>query len=496
MLKFFMLISGCGMAIGAFAAPLDNRMFSVSSVSGQFVAFERKPSLTAASFPGQKLAPGSQAFVLPLSYPTSATNPASLTLEPASLVVSCERVKGELLKDLGLVDTWESKINVVIDDRLAPDAMPRVAAIHDRHQWSYEVTVPKSLPPQSLIRALVSSMLVEIANRSGSRQTPDVPLWLIEGLSAHIQASGPPLLTPDVGTGIVGDRINIEGQKRIRWLLRDQSPLTFQQLGAADHLDSEADREFFRACSQLFVEELLNLNQGDRKLSSMLAMLGTDHHWQNAFLIAFRMDFGSALDVEKWWCVSCVDFKSAESGQYASTTEVWRRLQETLDVPVEVQLATQRAPSEARITLQDAISNWKPAESDAVVTRAIVRLELQRYRSTDSLRPIIDEYIIALNDYVREEKLLNRANPTLRNNASQLTNLHRNICGTLGRLDAKRDEIRTTMLLARNQAIAPAAPVKNVDSTPRDRISTPRASSNPAPPATAPSLPTPRASTS
>ena len=106
-----------------------------------------------------------------------------------------------------------------------------------------------------------------------------------------------------------------------------------------------------------------------------------------------------------------------------------------------------------------------------VVARAIFRLELQRYRSTDELRPVIDDYILALSDYVKAERDLARPAPTMRNAAGQAAILRREICRKLDTLDARRDEIRATMLLAaKKQKAAEAAnekPIKISSSTRR-----------------------------
>jgi hypothetical protein len=136
-------------------------------------------------------------------------------------------------------------------------------------------------------------------------------------------------------------------------------------------------------------------------------------------------------------------------------------LQETLDVPVEVRLDAARAPSEARITLQEAITKWKTSESDAVVTRAILRLQLQRYRSTDELRPMIDAYITALNQYLESERELGHQNITLKHPTGQLSTYKHDVCKQLDVLDAKRDGMRRTLLLSKNQKARPAANISS-----------------------------------
>jgi len=111
--------------------------------------------------------------------------------------------------------------------------------------------------------------------------------------------------------------------------------------------------------------------------------------------------------------------------------------------------------------LQEAITKWNAADADMVVARAILRLELQRYRSTDALQPIIDAYIMALSSYVRGERDMARKGTAMRNPAAQLASLRHDVCRKLDDLDAKRDEIRSTMLLSKNQKVPEPVKIAN-----------------------------------
>ena len=457
----FLLVTA-GMAAGSPGAPVESHVISVRSVSGQFIAYERLPaSYNGASIPATMTASGSTAFVLPPRLSPATAHADRLTLEPALLVVSCERIKAALRQELGMTDVGGARVELLIDRNLGPEAMSKLGAVRGRREWSYELDLPKTIRPQALVRALVGAVLMEIANRSAGGQSAELPLWLLEGMAAHLEANNPPTLLLQPGTESASDHITIEGQTIVRQMLRGRAPLTFQQLSWPDALDTDANRAFFRACSQLFVEELLGLKDGASRLRNMVWQLGRDRNWQTAFLTAYHADFASLLDVEKWWSVACVDFQCADSGQFASTREVWRRLQETLDVPVEVRLDARRLPAEARLTLQEAIRKWPAADSEAIVTRAIVRLELQRYRSTDELRPMIDAYIAALSHYLEDQRVLEHKGPTLRNPAGQLAALRHDICQKLDVLDARREEMRATLLLSKNTKTRPAVNTSN-----------------------------------
>ncbi len=311
--------------------------------------------------------------------------------------------------------------------------------------------MPKTIQPQSLVRVLVGALLLEEANRAGGAQSAEVPLWLVEGFSAHLLANSLPTFLLQPGQRHPDDRFVLEGQTRIRRLLRDRAPLTFQQLSWPDALPTPEDKAFFRACSQLFVEELLALKDGRPSLRLMISQLGRNLNWQSAFLSAFHADFPSLLAVEKWWTVSGVNFRAADTGEYASSAEVWRRLQDTLDVPVRVRLNSASVPSEARITLQEAVNKWDGADAETVVQHAILRLQLQRYRSTPQLQPLVDSYLAALTSYLQAQRDLQRKHDSVKNLSSQLAVLKRSVCKQLDALDAQRDKMRATVLLTKNK---------------------------------------------
>ena len=78
-------------------------------------------------------------------------------------------------------------------------------------------------------------------------------------------------------------------------------------------------------------------------------------NWQTAFLLAFHSHFARLLDVEKWWGLICVSFSESDLTQPWTEQECWHKLQEALDVPVEVHFAPSRMPAKARVTLQEVI---------------------------------------------------------------------------------------------------------------------------------------------
>jgi len=441
-MRSLILAMGIGLIAGAACAQAGGRMVSASSVSGQFIVHERQSFAAAQEGPApvEVTTMGSPAFLLRPRLLRGETNAGTIVLEPPLLAVSCERIKASVLATLGLKDSWRSKIELWINHDLASADMSTLAAVHDREGTSYHLELPKEVRQQTLARAIIGALLMEIASRNDAGRTPDLPLWLVDGLSAHVMANSPPTLL--LQPGLLGrDRVVLEGQSSIRRLVVDRAPLSFQQLSWPDSLKSDSDKEFYRACSQLFVEELLDLKGGRDSLREMTLQLGGALNWQTVFLRAFRPHFASLLAVEKWWGVTCIDFKKSQSTEFATAREVMREMRDTLDVPVKVRLEAQRMPSEARITLQEAIASWSVSDSDTVVQRALLRLQLQQYRAAPTLRPVVDAYLAALAQYLRDRREIERKGDTLKNAPAQIAILKRSVCKKLEDLDQQRDKM-------------------------------------------------------
>ena len=66
---------------------------SLRSVSGQFVVHDRRPNPSG---------------------PSSAAGPGAMDLEPTVLVVSCERIKQALAKELDAGRDWKGTINLTL----------------------------------------------------------------------------------------------------------------------------------------------------------------------------------------------------------------------------------------------------------------------------------------------------------------------------------------------------------------------------------------------
>jgi hypothetical protein len=438
-MKPWLLAICCGLALGRADAQPGWDVPAVKSSSGQFLAFApRLPGppiavLQPSGIPGQ--------FILS---PTERTNSDSkLPLDPSLLVMSCEKIKESLLSALGRRDQWEGGITILINPGAPVDQGPVLEGVYGQMGWNYRLTLPSPIEPDLLLRAIVKALLTETANRHAGAHSAEVPLWLVAGLSAHLQADNFPSLLFQPQSHLNTNQVKMPAMETVRDLLRRQTPISFQELcwpGPESVADGNCGR--YSVCAQVFVEKLLLLPRGNRCLDEMIDKLPEHLNWQPSFLEAFSPYFSNLLDVEKWWGLVCVNFTTMDSAAHFSPPDSWRKLQDALDVPVEVHFSPDRLPAQAEITLQEAITAWEPAQALAAWERASDKLMMLRPRISPDLEPLLDRYLDVLQSYLAATRPGPRAIPA-RGIPTPLPVLRNAACKKLTALDAQRDSMRS-----------------------------------------------------
>jgi len=224
--------------------------------------------------------------------------------------------------------------------------------------------------------------------------------------------------------------------------LRRHAALTFQQLSWPQAADMTAEGlPLYRTCAQLFLQELLRFPDGKACLRSMLAQLAQHWNWQTAFLLAFRSHFSQLLDVEKWWGLAYVDFARGESSQTWAAEDCWKNLKDSLDVPIDVHFDPNHLPVEARLTLQEAIRQWPPAEAFRAVQGAVGSLRYLAARATPELRPLVGLYLKTLLGYLNDSQA--ERSPRLgKDTPSRFETSKANVIRQLNALDRQRSAMR------------------------------------------------------
>jgi len=368
---------------------------SVRSASGQFVVFAPPAASSPRSLAGL------------------AANTNYISLQPALLVVSCERIKQKLWQALGTTAAWRGKICLDLRPAQAPDE--RVVIIKERARgvWNYRVELPDLLERDRFVRAIVHVLLLEIANRGAGVQPAEIPTWLAEGLARELRASSErEIILPPPGWKVHGLSLGPQLVNDERWSnpleraqkeLRARPPLSFDQLswpgdGQLDGLAGEG----YRCSAQLFVNQLLFLKNGQSCLQVMLYQLPRYHNWQLAFLAAFRSHFGSLLEVEKWWALQAVQFTGRDLSRTWPSDESWRKLEEVLRSPVDVRTRTNQLPLHTVVSLQTIIREWDPARQLLTLQRTRYELDLLRPRVAPDTVPLLDDYAGLIQAYLQK----------------------------------------------------------------------------------------------
>jgi hypothetical protein len=408
------------------------------SASGQFTAVAPRRTGRPVAFAQQSSVPG--VFIL---NPTPAANDGSeLPLEPSVLVISCEKIKQSLLTTLGQSDRWQGAINLRINPALPADQSPVLEGDYTARGWNYQLTLPASIEPKLLFRVIVNALLMEIANRHAGAQSAELPFWLVAGLTSQLQTASLSTLLLRPQSNLDINQVRTNGFDPFLDQLRHQPPLTFQQLcwpepGALAGPNSD----FYAASSQFFLQQLLRFNDGNRCLSAMIDNLPRHLNWQITFLEAFSPHFQRLLDVEKWWALACARFSRVDFVSRFSPPDSWHKLQQALDVPVEVHFSADHLPAQAEITLQEVIATWEPAQTAAALQRAAESLILLRPQIAPDLQALLDRYLATVQSYLNDTRP-DSAAWRAKNAESQLAVLRHSACHQLDKLDADRAALR------------------------------------------------------
>ena len=375
--------------------PLLDAAATRRSVSGQFIVIGANP-------------------VPPSVRPSlTVTNAEWVRLEPALLAISAERVKQSLWRALGIdpMTPWRGRIFLALHPAEAPDENVAIISSRFAGVWNYRVELPDVLSRPHLTRALTGAVLLELANRDNSGdRSAEIPAWLTEGMSQQLLANGAQemiMSPPDKLVNglpesqfIVVER-GVDALVKARAVLRDRPALTFEQLSWPDGAQlSGDDGGAYRASAQLFVSDLLALNDGAANLRAMLQMLPRCYNWQMAFRAAFGADFPQPVDVEKWWALQTVSFVAHGAGPLWTPAASRDKLNEILSVPVDFRSASNDLPAHAAVSLQEVIRNFATDRQTAIVQTKLRDLELAHWRMAPQFAVLTDAYRRALADYL------------------------------------------------------------------------------------------------
>jgi hypothetical protein len=351
-----------------------------------------------------------------------------IALDPALLAVSCERIKGQLLRQIDMQDQWRGKIFVAIhpvrwDDESIPVVPEKFAG-----KWQCVVELPDAINRNRLVEAVVRATLLEIANRNATTRPVEMPEWLVRGLARELMGTAevklilPPPSKFENGLSISRTRLDFSDTPQpsatptrkmnpltdAAVVLKTSEPLTFDELSWPTDEQLSGDGSGVYGCNaQLFVNKLLHENKGPQCLRAMLVEMPDYLNWQLAFQHSFEPMFKTPLDVEKWWALEITQFAGRDLLHFLTREESMKQLDAIFAIPIAVQIG-QTAPMRTGITLQTVIRGWSRPRQLETLKSAAWSLEVLRLRIAPEFIPLVDQYRIALQDYYQKRSVSTR----------------------------------------------------------------------------------------
>jgi hypothetical protein len=385
------------------------------------------------------------------------TNNEYLRLEAPWLAISAERFKSVLWRELGLSAgaPWSGKIFIVLHPARSLDEPATITPLPFINVWNCRLEVPDLIHRDRLARALSAVMLLELANRNAplNGRSAEIPNWLVDGLARqaiNADEAGVILSAPTKTIdGITQTRVNqnrrgLDPLASARRVLQNFPALTFDQLSWPEEAQLNGNDEgVYLASAQLLVDELLDLKNGPEKMRTLLAGLPSCENWQSAFFAAFRENFRSPLDVEKWWALRVVAFAAHTPGPQWTPAVSRDKLNALLLVPVEIRQTPDALPSRAEISLQQAIRSFDPSRQAEILSIKMRDLELAQLRLTPALASVAAEYRRAIADFLGEhqtKKMAARHEPQRQLKTNPAALLKR-----LDALDARRQTVEARL---------------------------------------------------
>jgi hypothetical protein len=369
------------------------------------------------------------------------TNRDFVRLEPVFLAVSCERLKQVLSREFGGTTPWKGKIYLILHSAYTTDDTITFTSERFKDGWQYQVDLPDIVDRARFVFTITRALLLEMANRNAATHSAELPRWLVEGFTQLVLASNDiELIMPSPranvnGVSLASTLVNSRREdplKRVHAQLQTHPPLSFEELSwPRDEQLEGYQGEIYSASAQLFLTELLGLNDGKACLRTMLAELPSNYNWQFAFLRAFQSHFDRPLEVEKWWSLNLAHFAGRDASKMWPMRESLERLEQTLRFPVQVQTSAQQPPLYTDIKLQTIILEWDRPRQNLALTSKLRELEFLRLRVALDLAPLVENYHQTLDAYLQKRNHSSSVIPFVRKAA-----LRRHIEETIAQLDA------------------------------------------------------------
>ena len=383
---------------------------------------------------------------IPMGPPLSGFSTSSvqyLRLDPTLTAVSLERVRQTILAELGLPDRWRGLISVSTRPVREDDLTARVTSVRYKDGWGYQLDLPERIDKDRFVRVAVRVILLEIANRTAVGREAELPPWLVEGWATELQATALGGLALEPARPV--DRMGRSGDTMVaaREVLRRRPALKWDELSMPleDHL-SEANIGLYRACSHVFVRELLRFRDGKECLRDFLTHLPENLNWQTTFLRAFSGHFQRLIDVDKWYTLGVVNLTGRDPFSVLPAESAWKQLEDILATPVQVRLAAGDLPIHTTVSLQRIITEWDFAQQQPALAQKINLLKALRFRAPSDLAELAEGYSTALETYASSSSAKKGTRRKTKSGAAKLPASAWTLLGELDALDLRREALK------------------------------------------------------
>ncbi|MEK7780132.1 MAG: hypothetical protein AAB370_01365 [Verrucomicrobiota bacterium] len=392
-----------------------------------------------------------------------------LDLEPSFLVVSCERIKQAINAELGAGRDWNGSIQVALRSARSDRDTAQIHVERLGARWNYRVEFPDRIARDQFTRTVVQVLLLELANRSASERSAEIPLWLSEGLTRQLLASHEaelilPPPTMSVGAMLVTpthlqkrDPDSLEVARRV---LRDQPALMLAELSWPEtEKFSPQQAEVFQCSAQLLVSELIRLKGGRENLRTFIAKLAQFYNWQPAFLRAYQDHFPNQLALEKWWALQSAYFAGRDHQQLWTLEESAQKLEELLRASVAIRTTAGELPVRKDVSLQVVIREWDTPRQMTTLQAKLNELAQARRRVAPPFMTLVNDYATVLDDYMNKRKGSSATFSDFRSLPPSIQKVVLEALPQLDMLDARRAVIladnlpKTTAVIDRNSVL-------------------------------------------
>ncbi|MBR5977714.1 MAG: hypothetical protein IK033_01795 [Verrucomicrobia bacterium] len=372
-----------------------------SRLEGQFI-------VKGVPFP-PSITPSREGNVRTFMPNTSRDWPASVRLDPSTVVVVCERVKQIFLQELELQDQWKGLIEIDID--FYPKGVLRPIMLSHRLMndgLHTQMKMADEVVPHRLIQAIVQVLLLEYSNRDlRQTQMAEVPLWMIDGMTQLIMQRGGPALIPTPGAPKDFSTVTTNPAKAAKSRLKTIQPPEFSQITSpGPEFSSGVNWMIFQDACLVLTWELLERPEGKIRYCRTLQLLKKYRNWQLAFLEAWKGQFKNMTDVEKWWALVLVNCRKDTSMNAWTLKQSIEKLNEILSeasVSVISQINQPKIPS--TIHLQQIAESWAPMVQIYFFERVAAQLKAFELAADPVVADLASRYRTTIIDYIRQPRI-------------------------------------------------------------------------------------------